>query len=219
MTVNNTFEPNDFYHRTTYSEDRKTVSDSLNAISAKYLVTRVSKSQETKIYKNILSFDSFKVYKQLFLINAFELSEGNHKSHISIVSINSLVETVYRHQIRRENLTEWEFVGLTTLKKDYGRVYIRPENISDKINELFNKVEVDFAIDKEFSRKYYCLTSDDQKLRNQVTIAFLLAIRKHHELEIEIIGRILMVRLCRRISVKSAQTIADFLMEKNDGVN
>jgi len=219
MTAKNIFEPRDSFQRMTFAEDKQTIADSLIAIASQCSLKKINKKQEKKIQKSFSRFDSFKQYRQVFLFDSFELTKNANKSLLAIVSINSIVESIDEHQLNRENLTELEFVGLADLKKDYGRVYIRPETIADKLNELIDPIEIDFAFDKAFSRKYFVLTTDEHKLREQVTSNFLSVIRKYKGLEIEIDRSTLMVRLRKRISVKNARIITEFLTEINNGNN
>ena len=180
-------------------------------------VSKISGKEGVRILKSLSHFDSFKPYNQVFFFDGVEVVTGRNKSYLITVSINSVVEKVARASIRRENMTELEFAGLTNMRQDYGRVWIRPETFADKVNELVNPVEVDFTEDPEFSSKYYVLTTDVQKFKSAVSPDFLSTIKKHEGMEIEINGRSLMVRLSKRTSVETALMIANFLNEISSG--
>lgn len=219
MTARNIFEQKDKFQRTTLAEDKQIIANCLEVLSAEYSLDKIPKHQEERIQNDLSRFDTLKEYQQVFIHDGIELKKDQNKSLLVTLSINSIVEVKHQHHIVRENLTEFEFVGLVTLKKDYGRVYIRPETMADKFIELIKPAEVDFDIDKAFSRNYFVLTNDERKLRQQVTADFLSAINKHKGLEIEIDRNTLMVRLRQRVSLKAAQTISEFLTDINNGEN
>ncbi|MCB0397545.1 MAG: hypothetical protein KDD36_12895 [Flavobacteriales bacterium] len=158
MTVKNIFKTTDTFERSSFAEDKQIVTDSLRIISSEHTLTPLQGNKEATILNDLSHFESFRLYAQVLLYKSFEIAADRHKFHLAIISINTSVERVSAHQIRREGMTEWEFVGMTTLTKDYGCVYIRPETQHDKLIELIYPVEVDFDIDPEFSRKYYVLT-------------------------------------------------------------
>ena len=213
MAAQKPFEPKDILQRPTFEEDRQTIIDSLRIVSSKYELSKVSSEQETRIVRELSGFEAFEQYGGVFLFGGVELGEHAERSFLAIVSLNAMVPVFGKRYIRQEPLTELEFIGLARLSKDYGQVFIRPETFADKLNELTGRTEVDFEMDKAFSRRYFVLTTDEQKLRMQMTSDFLAAINKHNGLEIEISGRKLMIRLRQRISVQAAETVADFLMD------
>lgn len=219
MTARNIFEPKDRFQRTTLAEDKQIIADCLEVLSAEYSLAKIPKHREGSIQRDLSRFDTLKEYEQVFIHDGIELKKDKDKSLIVTLSINSIVEVKHQHRIVRENITEFEFVGLATLKKDYGRVYIRTETLTDKLIELINPKEIDFDIDAAFSRNYFVLTNNELKLRKQVTANFLSAINKHKGLEIEIDGNTLMVRLRQRVSLKAAKTISEFLADINNGEN
>ncbi len=115
--------------------------------------------------------------------------------------------------------SEYEIIGLVTLRKDYGQVLIRPETIADKISEVFIHTDIDFDIDDEFSRKYYVDAGDEDKLRLKISPGFLNVFRNYDGLEAEINGNIMMVRFRKPFTIETGLSIAGFLTEINDGEN
>ena len=219
MTSRNNSRPKDRLERRTMAEEEQIIRDSLTAISTQHKLQKISAKDEESIQQVLSRFDSLKHYHKVFLFNGLKLVDGNKPSFLTILSVNSIVELSSRHEIRRESLTELEFVGLVNLTKDYGHTYIRPETIADKLNELFKSTEVDFDLDKTFSRNYFVLTSDEQQLRKQVTQEFLAVFNNYKGLEVEICNQVLMVRLRQRATIHSAEVITGFLSEINTGRN
>lgn len=211
------------YYSSTYKtlkEDEKIIADSLKTISNKLNWSKIDDKGFTQIHKILSRLETLKRYYEVYLFDAYKLVSIKTETLLMVVSINSIEEKVSSsHQIRREMRTELEFAGLAVLKKDYGKVFIKPETLADKINDWANPIEVDFDADKEFSKRYYVLTDNEQKLREQLSTDFMAATKKHKDLEIEIDGRILLVRTLSRVSIESANTLAEFLSEICDGKN
>lgn len=210
---NTNMNPNDKFNRTTLKEDKIVISESLSSIKSNFNSIRKNQSKNRKTQKFLSKFKSFENYNNVILFDSYELTKTKNRFELIILSINSTVEVFRSHQIDRESLTELEFVGLISLKKNFGNVYIRPESLVDKINELSNPIEVDFEDNKQFSRKYFVVTDNEEKLRDSVTPEFLQAITKHKGLEIEIKNYQLMARLKKRISISSIKTITELLTD------
>ena len=129
---------------------------------------------------------------------------------------------VYKSTKSPQNETrfsEYELIGIATLKKDYGRVLIRPETIEDKINNLFLSTDIDFDFNKGFSKKYYVVANDETKVRKCISNSFLETVRGFSGLEIELDGNILMVRLKKQFTQENGEIITNFLTAINDGYN
>ncbi len=215
----NIYSKKHIYQLNSYEEDQEIISNVVEQISKQIGIRLISDPEQSKIRRQLGKFDSFKEYPIVALFDAY-LIEHSHSFKLLILTTNSTIDRiVHRNQINRETIVEHEFVGLVQLNKNYAHTYIRPETISDKINEWFNPVEIDFDIDKKFSRKYYVLTSDEQTLRGQVSQQFLNSISNYNGLEIEILNSTLMVRNRNRISQKSAFKIVNFLGRICNGDN
>lgn len=208
------FDSSDF--RSSYDEDMALVYESLKHVSKERIWTKISELSMYRINKIMSSFDSLNDYSMVVLAHAWETATLNRKSILLAISVNSVLKSRGKYPIQRE-ITEMEFAGIATLRKDYGHVFIRPETLADKITELVCPVEIDFDSDKEFSRKYYCVVSDELKFRTQVTQDFFDAIKKHDGVEIEIVGNNLLVRTRKRVSVETANLIVDIVCSLNNG--
>jgi hypothetical protein len=104
--------------------------------------------------------------------------------------------------------------ALAYLKKDFGRVFIRPETIADKIVELIHPIELDFEEDKAFSDTFYVLVTDrwkadaamDRNFRNVVMDM------RHEDIVIEIIDHTLIIGYGRPTSPDTAMNLANFVV-------
>jgi len=65
------------------------------------------------------------------------------------------VKLLNRHGSPIDSSEHIYFWGYLRLKANYGKILIRPETLTDKIEELFEKVEIDFEEQKEFNWKYF----------------------------------------------------------------
>lgn len=210
----------DYKTSSSFDENKKVVSSCLEIVSKKCFISSMTEGLERKTLKTLQQLNTFKGYNQIFLYEGFQLSSNGYNSSLLLLSVNSIIEKVSnRNQIKRKQVTEWEFFGLVNLTKDYGSVYIRPETIADKITELIFPVEIDFSDNPEFSKKYYVLASNEEHLRKQVSQKFLDCIQQFDDLEIEIHGSTLMARTRKPVSISTGSSISSFLLKVNDGKN
>jgi hypothetical protein len=175
-------------------------------------------AEEAMVQNHLSSFDSYQEYTMIVISETVKLVKNHNQYFLSLLNMNYSFKGGKTPQNSQEECV-YEVIGLTELRKDYGRVLIRPETIADKIAEIFEHVELDFNTDKEFSRKYYVLSNNESKFRMQVTTPFLNCIAKFDNLEIEINGTILIVRTRKPFSYEITKLIADFISEINDGLN
>lgn len=96
----------------------------------------------------------------------------------------------------------------TDLGVDLGRVFMRPESLSDKISESYHHVEIDFDHSPEFSDKYYVLAEDESRLRAGVTSALLDAIGAIDGLVIEICDGVMTATFERDIDTSDAVALS-----------
>lgn len=63
-------------------------------------------------------------------------------------------------------VNENQIWGFKKLQQNYGKLLIREENYFDKIFELFNKTEIDFKDDKEFSDRFFVVADHENNAKN-----------------------------------------------------
>ncbi len=103
--------------------------------------------------------------------------------------------------------------ALAYLKRDFGRVLIRPETLADKIIELIHPVELDFDEDKAFSDTFYVLVNDRQKAISAIDRNFRNVVMdvREHGVVIEIINHTLVIGLHKPVSPENATFLAGFV--------
>ncbi len=108
---------------------------------------------------------------------------------------------------------EFNIFALAYLKKDFGRVMIRPETLRDKILELIHPIELDFDEDKAFSDTFYVLVNDHQKAVSAIDRNFRNAVMdmRHEDFVIEIVNHALIIGSTKPTSPDSTIPIAEFV--------
>jgi len=194
------------------------IIENLKPILTNCQLRELNANEEEHLQKLISRFDSLIDYSQVVLYDSAEIKKNQNTSFLALLSLTFKYKGVRSPQVE-SSLSEYEIIGLAKLKKDYGRVLIRPETTMDKISDLFVHTDIDFDFDKEFSRKYYLAANDEVKLRKNITAGFLETVKHYSGLEIEIDGNVLTARLRKPFSPEGGKTIANFITEINDGRN
>ncbi|HWD87530.1 MAG TPA: hypothetical protein VG367_05340 [Mucilaginibacter sp.] len=109
---------------------------------------------------------------------------------------------------------EYHTWALAYLKKDFGRVLIRPETLVDKLIELVHPVELDFEEDKAFSDTWYVLTNDRWKAEAAMNRDFRNVVMdvRHDHVVIEIIDHTLIIGHNRPASPDASLQLAEFVV-------
>ncbi|MCI5057815.1 MAG: hypothetical protein MRY83_17005 [Flavobacteriales bacterium] len=113
----------------------------------------------------------------------YDLEPGNgsiHFDHFYLFDKKDQIKLMYQWDVSKNNTgfqlfmyefhqpkskNQIAFFGHLNSKIDFGKTLIRPETLQDKIAEIFQPVEIDFATHAKFSREFYVLTLDEDLLR------------------------------------------------------
>lgn len=148
---------------------------------------------ESSGHKNLKSFFVFKNLTQPFLLASFTSNSPFLPLHVSIVQYHSSY-----HIARGNNAGSDDYLfGVLTLKHTYPKTMIVRETLREKIADLVTKNELDFAHAKKFSRKFYVLTEDKQKLSQLLDSKPLNELTAFPNMEAEISGASCLFRLSR----------------------
>lgn len=77
------------------------------------------------------------------------------------------------------------FLGQLHLKRDFGIALIRPETWEDKINEIFEPVEIDFGSHLVFSFRYFVVAEDRTRFKQMLPLSLLTFMQKYPGLQLE----------------------------------
>jgi hypothetical protein len=108
------------------------------------------------------------------------------------------------------------FFAILTLKKEFPHTLIYPETLSEKIADIFTKAELDFEDQKKFSRKFYTLTKDEEKLLNLLNNKPLNDLVKYKNMELEIYKNLCLLRHSRK---PVSKTEAAYICELANVIN
>ena len=108
---------------------------------------------------------------------------------------------------------EYQCWALAYMKKDFGRVLIRPETLTDKIIELVHPVELDFDDDKAFSDTFYVIVDDRAKANDAIDRNFRNVVMdvRHDNVIIEIFNHTLIISNRKSITPENALHLAEFV--------
>ncbi len=194
------------------------ITDNLAPILKGFDLSVVSVQEEERIGKMLACFETLRIGTSYMMIETVEMTYKQHSSYLCLLRITDTIKPE-RSPLATEEIIDFEMMGLAILKKDYGRVYIKPETLTDRFFNFFTKTDVDFDIDPEFSKKYYVVCNDADNLRHKITSGFLQTMKEYNGLEIEIEGRVMIVRLRKSFTVENGLINPKFIGEINNGDN
>jgi len=126
--------------------------------------------------------------------------------YLALMYIANQTYTRYQSYVSGNQL--WAFVKL---KKDFGRILIRKETLTEKVIELIHPIEIDFPDDKHFSDKFYVVTNDKNKATLAMNWNFRDALMDmHDDWMVEIVNNHLLVYNNRAMDVDEAVQMVEF---------
>ena len=145
-----------------------------------------------------------------------------HAEHFEVVTTyNSdrhdfyltIVKSGFRHSRGRYISIESNLflVAFKMLKQDMGLILIRPETLEDRLNELFNRKELDLEQHPVFSKKYYFLASDKNKALGWARPPIVEAIGAMDQLSLEVNGNYVLATFGNRICAAHADQLVKLM--------
>jgi len=180
--------------------------ETLDALKARFHVEPIG-----EIDFHLPDFEVFRDCEDVNLRGSYVIKSARTDCYVLFVDI---------HKVKKGNrgsfydYYEYQTWALAYLKKDFGRVLIRPETLVDKLIELVHPVELDFEDDKAFSDTFYVLVNDrwkadiamDRNFRNVVMDM------RHEDVVIEIIDHTLIIGHNRPVSPDASVQLAEFVV-------
>ncbi|MCT4615499.1 MAG: hypothetical protein N4A49_11560 [Marinifilaceae bacterium] len=96
------------------------------------------------------------------------------------------------------------FVGYLKHSLDLAHTLIRPETFEDKLRELFNREEIDFKEYKKFSRRYYVLSNNENRLRDWLNDEFVGCLQNLDGFSIEFLNDTCLFRFSKSACLREA---------------
>jgi len=115
---------------------------------------------------------------------------------------------------------EYQTWGVMNLRNKYGHVLIKPETILDKIHDLINPIDLDFADDKDFSRHFYVVTNDALKANSLLSVSCRNCVMNTRSMEliIEVIDNQLIIGNKKIIQTGSAIDLVNFMSSLSNSI-
>lgn len=160
---------------------------------------------------HLKNFEVFKHYDDVIVRDSYVIKQGSSDCYVLFL------EVTYRVDGGRTGChyrREYHTLALAYLKKDFGRVMIRPETLTDKLLELIHPIELDFAEDKAFSDTFYVLVNDHQKAVNAIDRNFRNVVMdvRTDNFVIEVINHTLIIGNKQPVSLENAMHMAEFVV-------
>ena len=97
--------------------------------------------------------------------------------------------------------------GFKKTKKEFGKAYLRPETIGDKISEFFQPIELDITGFEKFNRRYYLFANNKKKFLNAINPEFLEYVSELKNLVMEFSGQNCLFRFNKAFDFQQTQDL------------
>ena len=184
----------------------------------------VAKHRLRQLQRELPKLQLWKWADSIQLLDAYNLDSGSYRrgeghNTLQLIQVGSHhqalnLSTATGHtQQTLRHVVELYCTVRVQLGADLGEVIVRPERIIDKVMEWVTPIEIDFDEHREFSRKYYVLSTDEEKLRKATTFEFLDAIARRDDLCVEVVGTTLAAGRHRLLTIEDATDLVELGQE------
>jgi hypothetical protein len=189
--------------------DIQLIKDTFKGLRRKYALVE----RKSDIKKDFLDFldNSFLLshYRTIDYYNAYSFSTSdNHEALIFTILVSYSVPSG-KFDIGGFDV---QLLAVREFPNFFGQILIRPETVSDKISEWFQKAEIDFPENPKFSRNYYCLSKNLLLAREFATKKRLTELEKHKDIYFEIRENKLMAKFQRGINFQDGSSLIELLI-------
>lgn len=187
-------------------------SDDIDRFDAVYKALRAKFNIQFTGHINfhLEDFGLFKSYQDITVRDSYVIKHMGNDCYILFVELHEQRVPV---KGRMYDYYEYHVFALAYLKKDFGRVMIRPETLKDKLLELIHPIELDFDEDKAFSDTFYVLVSDHQKAVSAIDRNFRNATMdmRHEDFVIEVVNHALIIGNDKLAAPEKSVYLAEFV--------
>ena len=157
------------FNSSIYNDDiHQILNRAISELSAKYQIALHEKADEEKLLSEL--FNLFGINSAGFgMISELKYycSFGFQAHHPFKILIFEKIDSYYHGKsAQRLSFQDYVIIAYKELPVNYGDIFIRRENLNDKIIELFMKQEVDLDEFPEFSSKYYVIANQRNDVVN-----------------------------------------------------
>ncbi|MFL5810446.1 MAG: hypothetical protein ACJ749_13055 [Flavisolibacter sp.] len=107
-------------------------------------------------------------------------------------------------------IKEFRFFVVCFLNKSFGHILIRKEKLEDKINEYFNKTQLNFPGDDLFNKRFYVLATEEDKALSLLDKNFrneLVKVDKTENLLVEVVDNLLLICNNKMVDLQSFEEL------------
>ncbi len=159
---------------------------------------------------NLKQFEVFKNYLDIEVKGSYVIKQDCGDTYILFLECHYKTK---RYDGGFNDNYEYQTCALAYLKNNFGRILIRRETLSDKIQEIIHPLELDFKEDKAFSDTFYVIVNDHAKAVAGMNRNFRNAVMdvRHDDFVIELVDHTLLVAHHNPISAEQAGHMAEFV--------
>jgi len=160
-------------------------------------------------YNKIINlFLTSKTYDNCYIHDCYIIANSSEKeSFFGAIAIEYKSLEAKRTVI----VTELQCFALKKIEGNFSNILIRPENLLDKIIDIFSHTDIDYPDFPEFSKKYLFLARNKVQGKLFATTNRLSLISKQNEILIEIQESLLFAKYLRNINREDCQQIIEFI--------
>lgn len=192
-----------------YKEDWNTINESFQSLCKTCILKALSEEAKNALNEQLGGFDSLANFEPIYFIDAIEVNQESFRYHLLLLNVNSQTSGPGISGIREQSQVSYELASVLQLRKNYGHVLMRPEVLSDKISELFRKIEIDFDIEPEFSKNYFVLSEEEDLFTTTISQKLLNTLGRYKGLFIEINDHQMLIYSKKGLSKDSISLLAE----------
>ena len=175
----------------------ETYKNCINFLSKRFKIEELNKNAFEQLSILTSQLKILKDTKNLELFDAKIIQQYPFQYTHCFISYDLQIVQGGKSGVFRDTIKEPYQFSFIELNRFFGHVIIRPENLSDKVIELFKRKEIDFKEHKQFSNNYYFLAENEETARSSVNWKFLDTINSYDQLIVEIINnRLFLTKSC-----------------------
>lgn len=162
----------------TTKEDRDFIEEIIGDLNSSY--PNLSTSSINIPYRN---YHLLKEYLKVTTLETIQIEQSHKSVYVSFIQVVSTTN------LRRDGSnTSTDLLSLVAVKlpKDFGHLFIKNETFMDKLQELFQKLELDIDEDSAFSRKFLVLAKDQTKAKELLNDRFRTILKESKDKNIHI---------------------------------
>jgi hypothetical protein len=109
-------------------------------------------------------------FSKIHCLESFQIEGRQQNTYLAFAQMEYTRLNRGKYAMHSDPARELQAYIIVKLSKDFGHFLVKKETFANKVMEIFQPLELDFAEDSAFSKKFYVLSKDKEK-----TISFISA--------------------------------------------